>query len=243
MRAYHLESPPLDVPAQMALDEAVLDHAGPDCAYLRLYRWARGGLEGATFGYSQAYSQALARVRVAAGGAGLPLIRRLTGGGFVLHDGDITFSFVFPWPRLFAPSLIYKNIHLAVHVGLKAHGITTRLWSPPRPGAGEGVPGGPPRVAQDCFSAPVPLDLVRGDGSKLLGGALRRRRGVGLYQGSLRPEGLDAPPDKLRRAVAEGLALQWRVVFLPQAPGAAVAAAAQRLRLERYATDDWNQRR
>src|SRR5688572_2986507 len=108
----------------MALDEAVLDAGLPS---LRLYLWPAGGaVHGATFGYAQRWADA----RAAWGRADLPLVRRSTGGGLVVHDGDVTFSWVFPWPELSAPSLVYKDLHVAVHLGFKAAGTPTRLWSP-----------------------------------------------------------------------------------------------------------------
>ncbi|HVE13872.1 MAG TPA: hypothetical protein VNI01_10795, partial [Elusimicrobiota bacterium] len=176
MEARLLESGPLDAAAQMALDEALLD-AFSGAPALRLYRWsARGASNGATFGFSQPREQAAGLAAERWGRAAHPLVRRSTGGGLVFHDGDATFSFVFPWPVLSGPSWIYKEIHLGVHLALKAAGARTRLWSEP---SGPGPAAG-------CFPRPTTADLVAEDGTKLLGGALRRRRGVGLYQGSLR---------------------------------------------------------
>lgn len=234
MRAFLLKTGPLDVPSQMALDEAVLNAAEPGALYLRLYRWPGLSLQGATFGYSQPYAAAVQAARARLGGVSFPLVRRLTGGGLVYHDGDLTFSFVFPWPRLATPAFLYKNIHVGVHLGLKARGAASRLWSPAQPPAPAGT---------ECFARPEPKDLVREDGAKVLGGALRRRRGTGLYQGSMRPEVLALPPDRLADALLEGFGLQWSALFEPVEPRPETAAAARRLLEERYCSDGWNKKR
>lgn len=233
-RAELLESGPLDAAGQMALDEALLEGVADGVTALRFYRWAPAGDPCAvTFGFSQAYETAEAAARARLGGVSVPMVRRATGGGVVVHGADVTFSLVFPWPTLSDPSLVYKDVHLAVHLGFKACGVATGLWSPSR------APG----LRPDCFAGPEPKDLVSAEGSKALGGALRRRRGRGLYQGSLRPEVLGVPAATAREAVAEGLSVAWKALFARAEPAPAVAARAAALRLERYSTDRWNRRR
>ncbi|MFH1725034.1 MAG: hypothetical protein ABII00_10495 [Elusimicrobiota bacterium] len=242
MRAYLLESPPLDAYAQMALDEAVLDLLEPDACALRVYRWRharfyRGGtVHGVTFGCSQRFAEVEDSVRGRQGGVTFPLVRRCTGGGIVWHDGDVTFSFVFPWPRLSPPSRIYRDVHHGAHLGLKAHMLASRLSGRPS----ERRPAG---LALECFAGPEQEDLVYEDGSKLLGGALRRRKGVGLYQGSMRAAGFSVPPERMRRALVEGFSLKWAALFMPCPPRPDMAAAAERLRQEKYSQDKWNQKR
>jgi lipoate-protein ligase A len=193
-----VEAIALDAAQQMALDEALLMRARP---MLRVYEWAGPA---ATFGYSQRWTDAPK-------GA----VRRATGGGIVIHDTDLTFSYVFPWDKLHSPCLVYKDIHRALHLAFKSAGIATRLWSPGRPAG----------IQLKCFSSPETMDLVAEDGTKVLGGAMRKRGGWGLYQGSLRLPG--ATPEMIRAA-------------LP-APEAEMVDFTE---LEKkYRSDDWNKRR
>ncbi len=164
-----IASPVLDAAGHMALDEAVLSASPPNALILRVYRWSGPGC---TFGYSQKYEDAKAACK-----AGVAPVRRATGGGIVHHDGDTTFSLIFPWDKTCAPETIYKNIHRGIHQALKARGVANGLWSPTQPAKG---------LAASCFARAEKADLVDDDGVKILGGALRKKGAKGLYQGSLR---------------------------------------------------------
>jgi lipoate-protein ligase A len=159
-------------------------------------------------------------------------VSRATGGGIVFHDGDLTFSLIFPWDRTWAPDAIYKNIHRGVHVALKAAGAATALWSPPRRPLG---------AAAACFTRAEPMDLVLPDGRKILGGALRKRGGKGLYQGSLRLEGLPLAREAVEAAVADGVAREFGGTPSLDLPGAWLDAG--RTLEERYRSREWNERR
>jgi lipoate-protein ligase A len=223
-----LNVPTLDAAGQMALDEAALTSAAPGSLILRAYRWPGPAC---TFGYSQPLRAARAACD-ARGWRDVSPVRRATGGGIVFHDGDVTFSLVFPWDRTWAPDAIYKNIHRAVHLGLKSAGAATSLYSPERRPLG---------AAAACFSRAEPMDLVLDDGRKLLGGALRKRDGKGLYQGSLRPELLALPREAAAAAVADGLAREFGRAPTTEIPESWFAAARG---LEaRYRSREWNGRR
>ncbi len=209
-------APVLDAAGHMALDEAVLDGAPKGAVVLRVYSW-KG--EGCTFGFSQRYADAKAACR-----PGVSPVRRATGGGIVHHDGDTTFSIVFPWDRTCAPETIYKNMHRAVHLALKTSGASTFLYSPPAAPAG---------VAPSCFTRPEKFDLIVEDGSKVLGGALRKKGSKGLYQGSLRMTvGAEVLIDAARREFGEP-----ETALEPAWLEAGLALEAK------YRSSDWNERR
>ena len=218
----------LDAAGHMALDEAALLAAGEDALVLRLYRWSGPAC---TFGYSQPFSAARAACD-ARGWTDVAPVRRATGGGIVFHDGDLTFSLVFPWTRTWAPDAIYKNIHRGVHLGLKEIGARTFLNSPERRPLG---------AAAACFTRAEPMDLVLADGRKVLGGALRKKGGKGLYQGSLRPEAAAVPLADAEAALADGIAREFG-----RTPSAEIPAAwrdAARGLEARYRSREWNERR
>jgi lipoate-protein ligase A len=159
-------------------------------------------------------------------------VRRATGGGVVYHDGDVTFSLVFPWDRTLAPDHVYKNIHRGVYLALKDRGVKTALWSPREKPCG---------ASPSCFARAEPMDLVDDSGAKLLGGALRKRAGKGLYQGSLRPEGLGLEAGDIQAAVLDGAAREFGKTPIIELPR---TWRDEGRRLEsRYRSTEWNQRR
>lgn len=200
----------------MALDEAVLVMSPPDALVLRVYEW-KG--EGCTFGFSQKYEDAKAACK-----AGVAPVRRATGGGIVHHDGDVTFSLVFPWDKTCAPETIYKNIHRGIHQALKASGTANGMWSP-RVKA--------PGIAASCFARAEKADLVDADDNKILGGALRKKGAKGLYQGSLRVK-------VSSEVVTDGITREFGSPSLEIHPAWLVSGR----KLEtRYRSAEWNQRR
>lgn len=84
------------------------------------------------------------------------------------------------------------------------------------------------------------MDVVLGDGSKLLGGALRKKGSRGLYQGSLRADKLSLDAVALRAAVAVGVSHEFFAVTQDirqewHAVGRSLEA--------KYRSPEWNERR
>jgi len=196
---------------QMALDEALL--LGARDPSLRLYRWA---VPAATFGYAQR----LADVRPRAGA--LALVRRWTGGGIVIHGGDLTLALAVPARFDFCrqkPVEIYHRIHSALLPALAEFFPGVRLAVP-----------ADCRIGPACFEAPAPDDILSG-GVKICGGALRRGRHGILYQGSIALAGADCSA-----SIAHAFSADIRI----NSQAAQIEKMALRLTAEKYATAAWN---
>lgn len=172
-----------DGPEQMACDEALLAAAkGP---VLRVFRWSRPWVSA---GYFVSMEEAAA-VR-----PDLPVCRRWTGGGVVVHEQDLTYGMAVPRTEELAslrPQESYRAIHSALASALGRCGLKTVLAEA----------GGP--ALQECFAGPVENDVVSG-GLKIAGGAQRRTKAGLLHQGSVQLE--DAAQSDLAAAFAAALA-------------------------------------
>jgi Biotin/lipoate A/B protein ligase family len=154
-------------------------------------------------------------------GPDLPLCRRWTGGGVVIHEGDFTFALVVPraepWAAT-APSESYRQLHTAIVCVLQAEGINASLARDRGEESGE------------CFRAPVAHDVMAG-GRKIVGGAQKRTRLGLLHQGSLQ----DAPTE---RGFAERLAGALSGDVFPWDPEQ-LEPGIRRLVAEKYANEEF----
>ena len=229
MNGFLLESPPLDVFGQMALDEALVK-SKPAEFCLRFFRW-RGN--GATFGYAQRIAEV---ERALPAELARACTRRPTGGGVVPHVDDLTFSCVFSAAGELRPTEIYRRLHGAILAGLRGAVAGARLAE----SGGRGAPRGPSGASQ-CFVEPVPLDILVAD-RKILGGAIRRYGDTVLYQGSLQLPGARERAAELENAIAEALAAAWELRWKRRDLPAEVQDAVQDL-ATKYRSTDWIRRR
>lgn len=111
----------------MAIDEAVLDEVsvGNSLPTLRLYGWKPAAV---SIGYFQSLEE---EVDLAACSRfGVSYVRRMTGGGAVLHEDEITYSIHIPEKSALVPSGIlesYAKISGGVIKGLARLGITAQF--------------------------------------------------------------------------------------------------------------------
>lgn len=156
----------------MAVDATLLETAvTQDLATFRWYRWARPTL-------SLGYFQQAAEIETDPRLAGLPWVRRLTGGGAILHDQEWTYSLAIPAQQTLCgrPEELYDLVHHAIGEVLRAIGY-------PLLQRGEAAKLTPEPVL--CFSRRDAHDLVYDGKHKVLGSAQRRRKGAILQHGSL----------------------------------------------------------
>lgn len=170
-----VETEPFDVYGNMACDE-VLCEMLPAPFILRFYRW---NSEGITFGFSQRFKNVLSTLDEKR--QRYKITRRPTGGGIVIHEDDLTFSFIFPSESDFNPHKTYEMLHTAIYNLYSERGIDISLAK-----KDEGLYEVNNPV-MECFKKPVDKDLVFG-GRKVLGGALRKFADYMLYQASLQFE-------------------------------------------------------
>ena len=189
-----------DAAQNMAIDATLLLNAPAEGALLRHYGWTEPAI---TFGYTQKYPE----VRDAAPEA-LTLVRRATGGGIVDHRNDWTYALVLgpnlPAARMPATAL-YTKIHHTLAHALAEQSVETNLAPCPRKCATSSIPsdsdrGPAPTGPSHCFTVPAADDLVRPDGRKIAGAALKRNRHGLLLQGSLDRAAL---PDTLHYAALQ----------------------------------------
>jgi lipoyl(octanoyl) transferase len=155
----------------MATDESLLESALADgLRAVRMYRWAEPTV---SLGYFQdSDDEALSTTF-----QNLAAVRRLSGGGAILHHHELTYSFVLPAndPLTQIPTELYDRVHKAIIDVLSEFGADCAM-----------------RGDDDVKSDEPFLCFVRGDrhdihcrGHKVVGSAQRRRKGAVLQHGSI----------------------------------------------------------
>lgn len=165
----------------MGLDEALLESAiDAGGASLRWYRWEEAT---ASLGYFQGHAELAENPRV----AGLPVVRRLSGGGTIVHEHEWTYCLVLPPGQrlVHQPHELYELVHGEIVAGLRAAGFGVGLRGESRKAVREPVL---------CFSRQDARDVVSGEW-KVLGSAQRRRKGALLQHGSLILRAPSAAPE------------------------------------------------
>jgi lipoate-protein ligase A len=206
---------PRSAPLNMALDEVLLGDVREPL--LRIYRWEQPAV---SFGYFGKYAP------IAAAWPGREIVRRMTGGGTVMHGLDLTYSLIVPGGHPIAarsPRDVYHAIHRTIgdligSVGEKA------ILAPPPIQQGTGV----------CFESPAEFDLIARD-RKVAGAAMRRTRHGLLLQGSIQT--LSAL-ETLRGLLASAFAGEVCAGHCTPSQ----LASADSLALKKYATPGWTMR-
>ena len=180
-----LVDPPLAGSRNMARDHALARELGSGQAVLRLYRWDRPTISlGRNEPGASSYDSDMARE------AGIPFVRRPTGGRAVLHDAELTYAVVVPLSVLGDFKRAYRLVNEGLVSGLRGLGADVSLaganGESRRPSAGP------------CFRAPAAGEVIAG-GRKLVGSAQARIGGALLQHGSLIVSGDQGALERLRR--------------------------------------------
>jgi len=256
-----IDTGPLAGPANMAVDEALLNSFDPASSLpvLRLYGWEPPAF---SLGKFQVAEEVLDLPRCRA--AGIPVVRRVTGGGVIYHAAELTYSIVCAqhhipdavsvkgsFRRLCGFLLLaYKQLGLDTSFAVDRHSGHGRL--------GERTPF--------CFAGKEEYDLLVG-GRKLGGNAQRRLREVVFQHGSIplenrvamalpflreRPAGVEEgtvslaelgvklPVDRLKEVVVGAFRESMGIVFEESGLTAAEAGLAETLLRDKYENEGWN---
>jgi len=211
MKVRLIVDPPLEGPANMARDEALLISARAGTATVRLYSWAVPTL---SLGYFQAYADRAVHPI----SQRCPVVRRHSGGGAILHDRELTYSVAMPLTddeRRSTHGLV-TTVHESLAAVWREAGLDARLATgdePSPPGPQEH--GGRPFL---CFQRRAEGDLLVG-AYKVGGSAQRKWHGALLQHGSiLLRRSVAAPelPGAEDLAGGEGLPEDWRTRWLTE---------------------------
>ncbi len=230
----------------MAVDEVLLDRCEADGRpVLRFYTWCQATL-------SLGYFQAIADRQQHPASAHLPVVRRMSGGGAIVHDRELTYSLCLPPGHAVAQSAqrFYQTVHDCLVELLQSFQLPASQVAVPL----EVEPDHEPFL---CFQRRSPGDIVV-SGHKIVGSAQRRKRGAVLQHGSLllgasptAPEllgaeelvaGLPEPNDWVA-PIVERLAPQLAIKFEIGQLDSACRTQAEVLANRKYGSGQWNQRR
>jgi lipoate-protein ligase A len=239
--------PPAEGAWNMAMDEALREAAGRagQGGCLRFYGWQVPTI---SLGYFQHHADR----RTHESSCGCPLVRRATGGGAIVHDRELTYSYTTAIGTHIRSGLasLYEVFHQGLIEELARHSIAARLCRNP-----------PPRPREQepflCFQRRAERDVLLGD-AKIAGSAQRRHRETLLQHGSvLLHRSVAAPelegiwelasvkidPRELAEGWAKRVAASLGLTLRPEEPMASEREAADRFCQAQFANPRWNERR
>ncbi|MEA5112619.1 MAG: lipoate--protein ligase family protein [Geobacteraceae bacterium] len=245
-------------PENMAVDEALLNCFDPGKSHpvLRFYGWLPPAF---SIGRFQSPEEAVHTGMCAE--AGIPIVRRLTGGGCIYHGQELTYSIVCAARHLDGSDGVKESYRRLCGFLLKAYrklGLSSSYAIdalPDRTGLGVRTPL--------CYAGKEEYDILVGE-RKLGGNAQRRSRGVIFQHGSiplaatfleaspylrtkaerwsvsLREAGAATGPAELKELLADSFRENLSVSLETSGLSAEERSAAGWLLENKYLRDSWN---
>lgn len=165
----------------MAVDETLRETVDRTrLPVLRFYQWEPPTL-------SLGYFQPAVQRQSHRASAQLPLVRRPSGGGAIIHDRELTYSLAWPVDRTSRQTgtWLVRLVHQCLVDWLTGQGIEASRYT------------GAERAAEEpflCFQRRAECDVII-DGHKIAGSAQRRHGGTILQHGSILVARSDAAPE------------------------------------------------
>ena len=251
----------------MAIDEVLMLSCKNGLAkypVMRFYQWKPSGL---SLGYAQKFGEGFNIKNCKA--MGVDVVRRITGGQTVLHDGDLTYSVAVPENYFETPKTkkLYEMISLGLKEGLKILGIKAHSLNPDEAKVKD--------KSSNCFYNISSYEILI-NGKKLVGSAQRRTTGALLQHGAILvkvdyeklssifpqdpgrsgegvnkirekitslEENLEIVPetDKIKKAIVDGFTNLFGIKFIFDSLSLEELSAAERLAGEKYSSKEWNE--
>lgn len=240
-----LRDSPRDGAINMAIDAVLLRSvAAGDPPTLRFYGWAQPTL-------SLGYFQSLADRGLHPDSGMLPVVRRSSGGGALVHDHELTYSLALPGDACsLESSVLYRRVHDAIRSAVRSFGIRLDRFADLEIGPGDD------RTFL-CFQRRNAEDLLTA-GYKVLGSAQRKDRGGVLQHGGLLLAASRHAPElpglrdltghlpalvELQDAIARELGAVLELAWEPGELSATERSAADQEWQSRFGSDHWTQKR
>ena len=209
----------------MAIDEAIISAAEKlgGRPLLRIYGWDCPSI---SIGYSQQFPENIEKKYT--------VVRRITGGGVVFHDCDLTYTFIIPAGHRICKldrNESYRILHSPIIKFFRISGVESEL-SPESKMPQE-------RSRMVCFESPAKFDVVTPD-RKLAGGAQRRTRKGILHQGSVKIGGMSHSSKRIQKNFLLAYKEEFGIEFVPYNLSEELFEISEKLCSEKYSLDSWN---
>ena len=180
----------------MAIDESILTRQKEQSVpTLRFYNWTSPAF---SFGYFQDLAS---EVDIeACRTEGIELVKRMTGGGTVIHGWDLTYSLILPRHivEISVPAM-YQRIGNSLVKAFEKLGIPAECYTSTETTLSN---------QNICLTNPAEYDVMCNEG-KLAGVSVRRNRYGIMFQGYI---SLDLPPEPILKRVSRILEVQHKLL-------------------------------